>query len=604
MRRVLTRRLLIASVVAAGAAAATAGCSGDPILPDRPEITIAAKPPPPISGGTLQVTSDGLAVAADSDRDLVWLVDLETSAIRKVALDEGDEPGRVAIDAAGRAHIALRGAGALATVDVASGKVLSRTDVCGAPRGVAYDAAVDRIHVACAGGELVTLSPGGAITRKLVLDRDLRDVVVQGDRLLVTRFRAAQVIVLDAAGKVLNRQAPPSMGPNQGFTTRFTPTVAWRAVPLSGGGAAVVHQRSADSTVVISQPDGYGGGGDPCGDGAIVNSTVSTVDINGNLDHVGMPSPSVLGVTLPVDLATDGAGSFAIASAGSDAIFFVTDGELSNGGFGCEMGTSTADPGGQPIAVASWKGKWIAQTRQPAGLAIIDLDDPTPSRIELPGVSVEDSGHSLFHHAASQTTHLACASCHPEGTHDGHVWQFDTIGARRTQTVAGGVLDTAPLHWDGDLGDLSAIMHEVFESRMGGTPQGPRHIAVFADWIQTIPAPVASPRADAAQIARGEELYFDAQVGCATCHSGRHTTNNKSIDVGTTIGDGQARAFQVPTLSGIAQSGPYMHDGCAATLHDRFDPQQAACNGGDAHGKTSHLSASEIDDLVAYLETL
>jgi hypothetical protein len=44
-----------------------------------------------------------------------------------------------------------------------------------------------------------------------------------------------------------------------------------------------------------------------------------------------------------------------------------------------------------------------------------------------------------------------------------------------------------------------------------------------------------------------------------------------------------------------------MHDGCASSLRQRFD---AVCGGGDAHGHTSQLSASELDDLGAYLETL
>jgi len=44
-----------------------------------------------------------------------------------------------------------------------------------------------------------------------------------------------------------------------------------------------------------------------------------------------------------------------------------------------------------------------------------------------------------------------------------------------------------------------------------------------------------------------------------------------------------------------------MHDGCAATLADRFDP---ACGGGDLHGKTSHLTPAETGDLVAYLKSL
>jgi hypothetical protein len=42
-----------------------------------------------------------------------------------------------------------------------------------------------------------------------------------------------------------------------------------------------------------------------------------------------------------------------------------------------------------------------------------------------------------------------------------------------------------------------------------------------------------------------------------------------------------------------------MHEGCAETLLDRFDP---AC-GGSRHGQVDGLGASDLDDLVAYLET-
>jgi cytochrome c peroxidase len=82
----------------------------------------------------------------------------------------------------------------------------------------------------------------------------------------------------------------------------------------------------------------------------------------------------------------------------------------------------------------------------------------------------------------------------------------------------------------------------------------------------------------------------------ASCHSGERTTNNRNLDVGT------GAAFQVPTLRSIAWRAPYMHNGCAPTLRARFT--DAACGGGDRHGVTSHLSSGQLDDLVAYLETL
>ena len=98
-------------------------------------------------------------------------------------LQPGDEPGRVVEDGAGRVDVVLRRGGAVATIDPKSATVAARRAVCSAPRGIAYQAATDQLteqlQVACAGGELVALpAAGGAATRTVMLDRDLRDVVV------------------------------------------------------------------------------------------------------------------------------------------------------------------------------------------------------------------------------------------------------------------------------------------------------------------------------------------------------------------------------------------------------------------------------------------
>jgi hypothetical protein len=72
-------------------------------------------------------------------------------------------------------------------------------------------------------------------------------------------------------------------------------------------------------------------------------------------------------------------------------------------------------------------------------------------------------------------------------------------------------------------------------------------------------------------------------------------TNNSTVDVGT------GGAFQVPSLVGIGSRGPFMHDGCAKTLADRFS--NTACGGAD-HGKISGLSSNEIADMITYLQSI
>src|SRR5688572_5197281 len=67
---------------------------------DRP-VHKALRSPPPISGGTLAVGTDGnFAVAADPDRDRISVVDFSTSQLKHLQLAEGEEPGRVVIDTA------------------------------------------------------------------------------------------------------------------------------------------------------------------------------------------------------------------------------------------------------------------------------------------------------------------------------------------------------------------------------------------------------------------------------------------------------------------------------------------------------------------------
>ncbi|HVY40983.1 MAG TPA: hypothetical protein VHM31_23750 [Polyangia bacterium] len=148
----------------------TGGVTGAIIRGDSPQFppqlgTTYSQPsaPPAISGGTLLVLADGkTVVAADPDRDTVYVVDLPSRTVKQtITLQPGDEPGRLVQDAAGRVHVALRQGGAIATCDPTTGKVIARRPICAAPRGLAYEAGTDRVHVACHDGQLVSLPAAG-----------------------------------------------------------------------------------------------------------------------------------------------------------------------------------------------------------------------------------------------------------------------------------------------------------------------------------------------------------------------------------------------------------------------------------------------------------
>jgi len=94
--------------------------------------------------------------------------------------------------------------------------------------------------VACAGGELVTLGAnGGPAVRTLELDNDLRDVVVDGDNLLVSRFRSAESPGDHAGRTVTERMKAAQLETNlSGTRITLEPAVAWRMVAFPGGRSA------------------------------------------------------------------------------------------------------------------------------------------------------------------------------------------------------------------------------------------------------------------------------------------------------------------------------------------------------------------------------
>ena len=208
-------------------------------------------------------------------------------------------------------------------------------------------------------------------------------------------------------------------------------------------------------------------------------------------------------------------------------------------------------PTGQVVAVGySREGVLFAQTREPASLWRADTE-----RDRLASDSRADTGHLIFH--TNSGGGIACASCHPEGGEDGRTWNFVCTGGRRTQSLRGGISPTAPFHWDGSEFDLSYLLDDVFSGRMAGPLLSDDQKGALQAWVDTIPAAPQVAGLDEFAVARGKSLFWDATVGCGSCHSGPSLTSNTTVDVGT------GRAFQVPSLRGLPFRAPFLHDGCA-----------------------------------------
>jgi hypothetical protein len=411
--------------VATGVACGVGGAGGDGIATmgvgnalSQPVLSAtavtAADPPPPMSGGTLLVLRDGrTAVASDPDRDRIWIVDLQRAALTaSVALAAHDEPGRLVEDGAGRVHVALRRGGALVTFDPQTGTLLFRRPVCAVPRGVAYDPSRDLVYVACMGGELVSLpAAGGAAVRTLSLESDLRDVVVDGSNLLISRFRSAEVLIVDAAsGQVGGTLAMPGLlSPFVRQGAPFSASTAWRMMAAPGGGAVMLHQRGATGPIVAG-PGGYGadpGGvpGLPGGCDTIVHPAMTPIKVG----QACPVTPPIFGLVLAIDfaLSADGSKTAVIAAGNSQnpglqrlLVASTTDltaptgptvscGFGSGGGFGAT--TLDAAPGGGTTFVdASGVGGAMGALNVAAPNAA--LPDAATSSPGMPSVGTGDAG--------------------------------------------------------------------------------------------------------------------------------------------------------------------------------------------------------------------
>jgi mono/diheme cytochrome c family protein len=556
----------------------------------------------PIAGGTLLITSDGHAVASDPDRDLVHVVELSTQKVVSIPLEADDEPGRVVEGAAGTAYVVARRGGVVLAIDTAAGTA-RRIPVCTAPRGIAYDATLPRLYVACRSGVLAVVDPQtDTVTARHQLDPDLRDVVITGDDIVVSRFKTAEVLVVSRDGAVLRRSSLEGKSPNG---ASVTPSVAFRTLSMPGGGVLVGHVNSSNTTLPSGAGAYYGAF---CG-GSVADLSITVVQPNGGADQTTITTVAhnpLGGATGPLDVALspDGQRVAVLATGNSWAppnttrppgMWISPTSAITSGGFsgscnGVPSGGATPiTPTGEPVAVAfDPGGHWVAQSREPAELQLED-----GSHISLAADSRFDTGFAMFH--MNTGGGIACSSCHPEAGEDGHTWNF-TVGPRRSQTLEGGASARAPFHWSGDLVTFDALVDEVMLKRMSLAANVDKNQRVaLRDWLDSVPRAPSADDLDAEAVERGRVLFTtDKDLACSTCHAGADYTDNLAHNVGT------GAAFITPSLVDVNVRAPLFHDGCALTLEGRF----GLCGGRDAHGVTSKLTKADESDLIAFMRSL
>lgn len=220
-------------------------------------------------------------------------------------------------------------------------------------------------------------------------------------------------------------------------------------------------------------------------------------------------------------------------------------------------------------------------------------------------------GAQLFYGSAddrlSEDRRLSCATCHFDGLSDGHTWADYPGGPARTPILLG-VAQTGPWGPQGQYDELADYDWLVRHVQHGGgliegnlTPAngGPNagrspDMDALVAYLGTLAGPGRNALEIAPEVILQGEAVFQAQ-GCATCHPAPLYTDGLTHDLEDGSGSG---AVDTPSLRWLWASGPYYHDGRAATLQAVF-----AADGGP-HQLLGEIPYGDLDLLIAYLRSL
>jgi YVTN family beta-propeller protein len=229
--------------------------------------------------------------------------------------------------------------------------------------------------------------------------------------------------------------------------------------------------------------------------------------------------------------------------------------------------------------------------------------------------SLARRGEVLFHEAArSHNQWYSCNTCHSDGHTNG--LDFDTLNdgrqdlstahlrSRKKVPTLRRVTKTKPWTWHGWQTKLEDAMVESFtKSMQGPKPKADdvKALVAYLDSLEYPRNPFREPDGGLTPAARrGQTVFRSPKAACNTCHGGSELTDGKIHEVGLEERDDAYRGYNPPSLRGIYDKDPYLHDGRAKTLRDALSGPHSA----DNVTGLGELSAQELDDLIAYLKSL
>jgi DNA-binding beta-propeller fold protein YncE len=571
------------------------------------EVAVYRKPE------SLALTPEGKLWVVHQDDYAVAVIDPEKLTIeRGFRLPYASQPVGVAMSPSGDvAYITLMALGQLLKLDALTGDVLAKVDVGPKPRGLAVSA-------------------------------DGRDVYVTR---FVSTDKGGEVVKVDAASmtvatRVLLKLDADSLDGDQ--KARGVPNFLF-SIALSPDGRQAWVPAKKDNILRGKLRDGQ----DLTHD-TIVRPLTAVIDVQAAQEiydnRIDLDNRS-----MPMHVEFSPYGNFAILTLGFSNRIEVRDVNRPT-----QVFSAIANAGQFPRAsVLSPSGRLFVQGSLSRDVSVYDLtpmlsrfDGSTPALLAtIPAVGNEKmdpqtlTGKKIFHDASDERMdnegYISCGSCHFEGLDDGQVYDFSTRGEGLRNTVALlGRRGTKQgrVNWTATLDEVQDFEHqirdlfkgrgflpdEVFHSGTNDQPLGAAkaglspELDALAAYVSSLdhvnPSPFRNSDGTLTSDALAGRKTFE-RLGCNSCHAGPELTDssrNLLHDVGTITPLSGKRAgetllgFDTPTLLGVWETAPYLHDGSAPTLRDVLTTK----NRDDLHGYVSSLSPLALDQLIAYLEQL
>jgi DNA-binding beta-propeller fold protein YncE len=557
----------------------------------------------------LAIAPDGKLWVVHRDDYAVSVIDLDTFGIeRGFRLPYASQPVALAMSPTGdAAYVTLMALGKLLKLDPLTGDVLGEVSVGPWPRGLSVshdgkDVFVTRFISGDAAGEVVRVDgPALSVVGRIELVPDTTS--------------------LDAA--MMGRGLP-----NYLFSVGITPD--GRSAWVTGKKDNVFRGTLRD--------------GNPLNQDSTVRPIAAILDLEAGAEVLGRRI-DMDDRSLPAHVTFSPLGDYALVTLAGSNMIEVRDTETGVTQVTL-MGSGNAPRGtvfgpDQRLFVQGWLSRSVLAYDM--SKLVLEFATETPEKLaEIPTVSTEKlapeilRGKKTFHSAAdvrmTSQGYITCASCHFEGFEDGRVFDFTGggEGLRNTTSLLGRRgMGQGRVHWSAnfdEIQDFEKPIRELFGGRgfiadalldegtrreplgdplAGLSPELDDLTAYVTSLVEVHPSPFRNPDGTlTADAQAGKELF--GRLECGSCHAGVDFTDSSQArlhDVGTMKASSGTRlgepltGLDTPTLLGIWETAPYLHDGSAPTLRDVLTVNNPA----DLHGLVSSLTSAEIDQLVSYL---